>query len=126
MLRRLHDELADKKIELRVVGAHSKVRDRLRFEKLQDWVGPINRHVSLGEAVAISMQPGRAQEATFVPDGFLRWLNDVRPPGQPELSHVPLTVEGVADAIEKRYRDSVNRWGGPERHPLQVAEPRTP
>jgi SulP family sulfate permease len=53
MLRRLHDELASKKIELKVVGAHSEVRDRLRFEKLQDWVGPINRHVSLDEAVAI-------------------------------------------------------------------------
>jgi high affinity sulfate transporter 1 len=58
MLRRLHDELVDKQIELRVVGAHSEVRDRLRFEKLQDWVGPINRHVSLGEAVAISTPPG--------------------------------------------------------------------
>jgi MFS superfamily sulfate permease-like transporter len=53
MLRRLHDELADRKIELRVVGAHSEVRDRLRLEKLQDWVGPINRHVSLEEAVTI-------------------------------------------------------------------------
>jgi MFS superfamily sulfate permease-like transporter len=54
MLRRLHDELAEKKIAFRVVGAHSEVRDRLRFEKLQDWVGPINRHVSLGEAVSIA------------------------------------------------------------------------
>jgi high affinity sulfate transporter 1 len=54
MLRRLHSELASKQIELRVVGAHSEVRDRLRFEKLQDWVGPINRHVSLREAVAIT------------------------------------------------------------------------
>jgi high affinity sulfate transporter 1 len=53
MLRRLHDELAGKEIGFRVVGAHSEIRDRLRFEKLQDWVGPINRHVSLGEAVAI-------------------------------------------------------------------------
>jgi hypothetical protein len=53
VLRRLHDELASKKVELRVVGAHSEVRDRLRFEKLQGWVGPINRHVSLLEAVAI-------------------------------------------------------------------------
>jgi high affinity sulfate transporter 1 len=58
MLRRLHDELTDKKIELRVVGAHSEVRDSLRFEKLQDWVGPINRHVSLSEAVAFSTPPG--------------------------------------------------------------------
>ena len=53
MLKRLHDDLAIKEVEFRVVGAHAEVRDRLRFEKLQDWVGPINRHVSLGEAVAI-------------------------------------------------------------------------
>jgi high affinity sulfate transporter 1 len=53
MLGRLHHELARQKIELRVVGAHGDVRDRLRFEKLQDWVGPINRHASLHEAVAL-------------------------------------------------------------------------
>jgi high affinity sulfate transporter 1 len=53
MLRVLHDELAGKQIAFRVVGAHSEVRDRLRFEKLQDWVGPINRHVSLDQAVAV-------------------------------------------------------------------------
>jgi sulfate permease, SulP family len=58
MLRRLHEELASHKIELRVVGAHSAIRDRLRFEKLQDWVGPINRHVSLREAVAIDTPSG--------------------------------------------------------------------
>jgi hypothetical protein len=61
--KKIDDELADKKIELRVVGAHSEVRDRLRFEKLQDWVGPINRHVSLGEAVAISTPPGEPQSS---------------------------------------------------------------
>jgi high affinity sulfate transporter 1 len=54
MLRRLHDELTDKQIELRVVGAHSEVRDSLRFQKLQEWVGPINRHVSLGEAIELT------------------------------------------------------------------------
>jgi MFS superfamily sulfate permease-like transporter len=52
MLRRLHDDLAGRNVELRVAGAHGEVRDRLRFEKLQDWLGPINRHVSLHEAVA--------------------------------------------------------------------------
>jgi high affinity sulfate transporter 1 len=57
MLRRLHDELAGKGVELRVVGGHGEVRDRLRFEKLQDWLGPINRHVSLHEAVAIGTAP---------------------------------------------------------------------
>jgi high affinity sulfate transporter 1 len=58
MLRRLHDELAGRNVGLRVVGAHSEVRDRLRFEKLQDWVGPINRHGSLGEAVTMDAPPG--------------------------------------------------------------------
>ena len=53
MLRRLYEELADKQIDFRVVGAHAEVRDRLRFEKLQESVGPINRHVSLSEAVAL-------------------------------------------------------------------------
>jgi high affinity sulfate transporter 1 len=61
MLRRLHDELAEKKIELRVAGAHSAVRDRLRFEKLQEWLGPINRHVSLREAVTIGTPAGEPQ-----------------------------------------------------------------
>ena len=62
MLRRLHDELAGKNIEFRVSGAHSEVRDILRFEKLQEWLGPINRHVSLSEAVAVgtaAAPPGR-------------------------------------------------------------------
>src|SRR6185312_5517136 len=61
MLRRLHDELADKKIAFTVVGAHSEVRDRLRFEKLQDWVGPINRHISLGEAVMTNSSSERSK-----------------------------------------------------------------
>jgi MFS superfamily sulfate permease-like transporter len=61
MLRRLHDELASKEVELRVVGAHGEVRDRLRFEKLQEWVGPINRHVSLHEAVALGAAPAEPQ-----------------------------------------------------------------
>jgi high affinity sulfate transporter 1 len=62
MLRQLHDELASNQIELRVVGAHSEVRDRLRYEKLEDWVGPINRHVSLREAVAIGTPPGEPED----------------------------------------------------------------
>jgi hypothetical protein len=46
---------------LRVVGAHGEVRDRLRFEKLQEWVGPINRHVSLHEVVALGAAPAEPQ-----------------------------------------------------------------
>jgi hypothetical protein len=74
----------------------------------------------------------RAQEAAFVPEGFLRWLNDVRPPGQPEVTDVPLTVEGVADEIEKRYRQSISRHhpgqqtagaGGGRRRPRLPGDP---
>lgn len=61
MLRRLHEELLGSGVEFRVVGAHGGVRDRLRFEKLGDWVGPINRHVSVGEAVAFVPGPARAR-----------------------------------------------------------------
>jgi high affinity sulfate transporter 1 len=63
MLSRLHQELSRMNVELRVVGAHSEVRDRLRFEKLQEWVGPINRHVSLHEAVELP-QPQKEEGAS--------------------------------------------------------------
>jgi hypothetical protein len=36
MVRKLYDELADKKIKSRVVGAHNEVRDKFLLEKLQD------------------------------------------------------------------------------------------
>ena len=68
MLRRLHDDLAGKGVELRVFGAHGEVRDRLRFEKLHEWVGPINRHASLHEAVSIGTPPARPPG----PDGTSR------------------------------------------------------
>ncbi|QDU23527.1 SulP family inorganic anion transporter [Urbifossiella limnaea] len=69
MLRRLHDELAAKEIGFRLVGAHGEVRDRLRFEKLEEWAGPINRHVSLGEAVDLPPEgtPGRDERTN--PEG---------------------------------------------------------
>jgi hypothetical protein len=53
-----------------------------------------------------------AEKAAFVPEGFLRWLNRVRPKGEPELTAVPLTVEGVADETEKAFRWRVQWWGG--------------
>jgi hypothetical protein len=52
------------------------------------------------------------EKAAFVPEGFLRWLNRVRPKGQPELTAVPLTVEGVADAIAEAFRQSLQWWEG--------------
>jgi SulP family sulfate permease len=65
MLRRLHDELADKQIDFRVVGAHAEVRDRLRFERLQEWVGPINRHVSLAEVVTDGTSLARQESSAL-------------------------------------------------------------
>jgi hypothetical protein len=53
-----------------------------------------------------------AEKAAFVPEGFLRWINRVRPKGEPELTAVPLTVEGVADETEKVFRWRVQWWGG--------------
>jgi hypothetical protein len=38
------------------------------------------------------------EESAFRPEGFLCWLNRIRPKGKPELTAVPLTVEGMADA----------------------------
>jgi high affinity sulfate transporter 1 len=57
MLRRLHDELAGQHIVFRVIGAHSEIRDRLRFEQLDEWIGPINRHVSLCDALGTAALP---------------------------------------------------------------------
>lgn len=53
-----------------------------------------------------------AERAAFVPEGFLRWLNRVRPAGDSELPAVPLTVEGVADATADMFRQRAAWWGG--------------
>lgn len=50
--------------------------------------------------------------AAFAREGFLRWLNDVRGVGEPELTEVPLTVERVADATEKMFQARVEWWSG--------------
>jgi hypothetical protein len=47
----------------------------------------------------------------FAPEGFLRWLNDIRPAGAPELTEVPLTIDSVADAEEQLFRDRVEWYG---------------
>jgi hypothetical protein len=53
-----------------------------------------------------------AEESTFAPDDFLRWLNRTRKARGPELAAVPLTVEGVAGATEEMFRERVKWWGG--------------
>ena len=51
-----------------------------------------------------------AENAAFVPEGFLRWLNDERPDGSPEITTVPITAVKVADELEKVYREGVRWW----------------
>jgi hypothetical protein len=53
-----------------------------------------------------------AEKAAFVPEGFLVWLNRVRPKGEPEYTAVPLTVEGVADSNAEAFRHRVHWWAG--------------
>jgi hypothetical protein len=53
-----------------------------------------------------------AEKIAFVPEGFLCWMNEVRPKGTPELSHVPLTAEAMADEAMRLFRASVAWWGG--------------
>jgi SulP family sulfate permease len=60
MLARLHDELEALKIELLVVEAHATERDILRAEGLEKLVGPIDRHISLADAVAEFEKPKAA------------------------------------------------------------------
>jgi hypothetical protein len=53
-----------------------------------------------------------AEKDAFGNEGFLRWLNVIRPAGEPERAEVPLTVEGMAAAAEELFRQSIQWWGG--------------
>jgi hypothetical protein len=53
-----------------------------------------------------------ADTAAFTSVGFLRWLNRIRPKGEAELTEVPLSVIGVADATEEMFRTRAAWWGG--------------
>ena len=53
-----------------------------------------------------------AKEAAFDRDGMLRWMNKIRPAGEPEFTEVRLTAQRVADANEEAFRYWVKRWGG--------------
>jgi hypothetical protein len=53
-----------------------------------------------------------AEKVAFYPEGFLRWMNRVRPEEEPELTEVPVTAEGLADAAETMYRERAKWWEG--------------
>lgn len=51
MLHKLHSELANRKIALRVIGAHGRVRDLLRADHLEEKLGGAERGLSLQEVL---------------------------------------------------------------------------
>jgi hypothetical protein len=53
-----------------------------------------------------------AEDVAFVPEGFLRWINDKRPPGEPEVTTILLTVERIAEETAEAFRQRVQWWGG--------------
>lgn len=59
MLAHLCEELKSREIELRIVEAHAKQRDILRAEGLEELVGPIQRQISIADALE-SMNPNNS------------------------------------------------------------------
>lgn len=53
-----------------------------------------------------------AETAAFVPEGFLRWLNNTAPGGEEPLASVPMTAAGIAESIEASFRTRVAWWSG--------------
>jgi hypothetical protein len=53
-----------------------------------------------------------SEKAAFVPEGFLRWANAARPEGAPEVTEIPLSVEGLSNALEELFKKSVKWWCG--------------
>jgi sulfate permease, SulP family len=60
MLHRLHDELAPRGIELRIIGAHGRARDILRADGIAEKVGSLNRAVTLDSLLNTSEAQQRA------------------------------------------------------------------
>ena len=54
-----------------------------------------------------------AEEVAFVPEGVVRWLNAVRPAGEPEATLAgPLSAEQFAAAPETAFRERLKWWSG--------------
>lgn len=53
-----------------------------------------------------------AEKAAFSKEGIVRWLNEVRPAGEPRLTSPPFEVDETADSIAEAFRDRVRWWGG--------------
>lgn len=52
------------------------------------------------------------EKARFVDEGFLRWLNSMRPADTPKHDRIPITPEQIAAQYETMFRDRVAWWNG--------------
>jgi hypothetical protein len=48
----------------------------------------------------------------FTAEGFLRWLNKVRPAGYPPITEVPVTAERTAGDVERALQIRIEWWSG--------------
>jgi hypothetical protein len=53
-----------------------------------------------------------AESAAYTPEGFLLWANNARPEHSPVVTEIPLTVEGLADALDEVFKTRVKWWCG--------------
>jgi hypothetical protein len=63
------------------------------------------------------------EKTAFTSEGMLRWLNRIRPAGEPPLSKAPVTVEKFPDDAEAMYRDHVKRWSGCQAFVVRASVP---
>ena len=66
----------------------------------------------LQRALALAAAHEDYRSAVFTADEMLRWLNGIRPKGEPALTAVALTAEAVARETEELFRQEVIRHGG--------------
>jgi len=62
------------------------------------------------ERLQVSLK--RTEKAAFVEEGFLRFLNRIRPKGAPKVTKPHHTAESIADDTEVAFRARVRWWGG--------------
>jgi len=60
--------------------------------------------------VRLEMMLGIVEGALFSPEGYLRWVNNRRPPGAPEKTQVDLTAESAARELESWFQERVAWW----------------
>jgi hypothetical protein len=63
MLRLLYDQLATRRISLRVIGARGRVRDLLRADGVGEIVGGLDRLVTLENVLNEYSERGRPSQA---------------------------------------------------------------